>query len=816
MNRTQNPVAWALLGCMLSACGGGGSSGESPPVIAPPPPPPANSAPQATNFSIRTNEGQPASGSLPATDPDNDTLSFAIVAEPQMGLVSITNVTTGAFVYTPSIGEYGTDTFTFSANDGAVTSNVGTVSVVINRIPLATDVSKTIGSTDSTPWEGMLDGVDPDGDPVTFRFINGPSKGVLTSTDTATGAFTYQLNSGQSGTDSFQFEVSDGSATSETARVTININEPPLARNGTLNAMRGESIGGTLEATDSENDTVTFTLETPPSQGAVNITDERTGSFTYLPNVDASNTDRFTFLVTDAYSISRPGTIDITIYETPTVRFDSDASYAVENKTKSIPLSLSNAIPFDVQVQIAISGTATAVEDYEILAENPFTIPALSLGESFDIEIKSDASIEDEWITLEMMSAVRADIEPTANQHRLTLDDWQGTVSMASLLISWPNGPGLTVDTAGNIYIASRIWVSNEKRSDALVRKLDYRGVEQWTTTFSGPQEGSGNSTDDEYATGVKIDSAGNVYVAGTEGYSNNIRGFLVKLDQDGNKLWHKTISGQSGGIEIRAMDIDASNNILVVGRTSGGVNDEPYLGGTDALLIKFDPDGNEMWTRIFGTTGFEIAEGVAAGSDGQVYVGIRGRGAYGVTAPANVNDIFLTRFASDGTPEWTQSFRSAGEDGLAQLAVDLADNVFLTGTVSALIDREDNIYRGSNDGYLAKFDKDGVEQWIRMFGAGGAEESYGVAVDSTGNAYVTGSWGLSSFNAKFDGNGELIWRDTPDVVGTLQPSGTTLRSRRGWAIVEDSLGHFFVLGEGRDSSANYLMKIGTDGAIVD
>jgi len=817
MIRAERLVGLFLVVCTLSACGGGGNGSASPPVVTPPPPPPANNAPQATNLSVRTNEGETASGSLPATDPDNDTLSFAIVSEPQKGQVNLTNVSTGAFVYTPNAGEYGSDTFTFSASDGRIGSNVGTVDIQINRIPIATGVSTTIGSTDTSLWNGMLDGFDPDGDPIRFRFINSPSKGVLTNPETTTGAFTYQLNPGQSGTDSFEFEVTDGLATSEVARVTININQSPLALDSDLNVMRGEPGSGTLRASDAENDTLRFRVQTSPTEGVVNITDDRNGSFTYTPNVGASGADSFTFVVSDAYSTSALGTIDITFHEPPTVSFDVQGSYGVENKTRSIPLRVSTAIPFDIQVQIAVSGTATAVEDYEILSENPLTIPALSTDATFEIAIHEDALVEDEWLALEMTSAVRAEIDPSANQHRVTLADWQGTVPMAELILPQPgmSRPGLTVDATGNIFVAGTTWVNSEKRLDVLVKKLDYRGVEQWATTFAGPQEGSGISADEEFATGVEIDSVGNIYVAGTEGYGNSVRGFLVKLDHEGNKVWHRTISGQSGGILINAMDIDSLDNVFVVGRTSGSVNGQPYLGGSDALLIKFDPDGNELWTRVFGTTGAEIAESVAAGSSGQVYVGIRGRGAYGLTAPTNHNDIFLTRFSASGMPEWTRTFRSAADDGLARIAVDSTDSVFLTGTVAALIDRPGNEHLGSNDPYLAKFDQDGVEQWIRMFGGVSAEESYGLTLDSIGHAYVTGSWG-SSFNAKFDSDGALLWLETPSVVGTLQPSGTNLISRRGWAIVEDHQGNFLVLGEGANSWEHYLMKIDTAGAIFD
>jgi hypothetical protein len=357
----------------LSACGGGGGgeSGSSPP-------PPANNAPQANDLNIQTNESEMVSGTLPATDTDGDTLTFEIGTQPQKGQVDINNTTTGSFSYTPNPGESGSDEFAFTATDGIDTSTPGTVSISINGVPTATDISQTISNVDLTPWDGALSASDPDGDPITYTFLSSPSKGTLTSTDTATGTFTYEPNAGQSGTDSFQFEVSDGFATSTAATVTVIFNAAPAAMNASLDALEAQSTNGTLQASDAENDALIFSIISAPNKGVVNITDVMTGAYIYTSNNGESGADSFMFMVNDGLSNSIPATVDVTIYQSPLIGFVDASSLSVENKTETVLLSVSAPLPFDISIQIQAAGTATAVDDYEILTGIPVIVPPLS------------------------------------------------------------------------------------------------------------------------------------------------------------------------------------------------------------------------------------------------------------------------------------------------------------------------------------------------------------------------------------------------------------------------------------------------------
>jgi hypothetical protein len=120
-----------------------------------------NATPSAQDASVTTNEDVPVSGTLVATDDDNDTLTFAIATLPAHGDV-VLNATTGEYTYTPDAGYFGSDSFTFTANDGVNTSAPATVSITVNEVvvtPPVVDVCPNIEDDQATIPEGMvLDG----------------------------------------------------------------------------------------------------------------------------------------------------------------------------------------------------------------------------------------------------------------------------------------------------------------------------------------------------------------------------------------------------------------------------------------------------------------------------------------------------------------------------------------------------------------------------------------------------------------------------------------------------------------------------------
>ena len=261
----------------------------------------AANPPVASNQSLTTPEDTPVSGTLGATDPDGEPMTFSIVLQPARGTVVITNTSTGAFTYTPAANRFGGDSFTFQATADGEVSNIATVSVSVtpvNDAPQASDA--TFDAVEDTPLSGGLIGFD-DGLIVHFAVVSQPVHGNVTipsgPVSPLGGSFTYVPLPNFNGTDSFTYQVSDGSLTSNVATVTINVapvDDPPVGTNSFLVTQGGVARSGLLLASNSDGSVLTYDFVPPPTKGTLTITDQRTGAFTYTPNAGAFGYDAFT------------------------------------------------------------------------------------------------------------------------------------------------------------------------------------------------------------------------------------------------------------------------------------------------------------------------------------------------------------------------------------------------------------------------------------------------------------------------------------------------------------------------------------------
>lgn len=177
-----------------------------------------NLAPAADARSIATNEDTAVSIALTGSDPDGDTLSFAVTIQPARGTLTgaAPNVT-----YTPQANFAGPDSFRFTVSDGLETSAPATVTLTVASVnDKPTAHARSVTTTEDTTVAITLTGSDPDGDPLSFTIVQAPTRGNLTGT---TPNLTYRPHADLSGADSFRFTVSDGLTTSVAATVSITV-----------------------------------------------------------------------------------------------------------------------------------------------------------------------------------------------------------------------------------------------------------------------------------------------------------------------------------------------------------------------------------------------------------------------------------------------------------------------------------------------------------------------------------------------------------------------------------------------------------------
>ena len=331
-----------------------------------------NDAPVSSNGTLSATEDTESTGSLNATDTDGDPLVYSVVTQGSKGTVTITNTATGAYKYVPNANANGQDTFTFRVNDGLVNSNTSTITVTIAAVNDAPTASNdTLSATEDTTANGALSATDIEGTSLTYSVVTNGSKGTVTITNAATGAYSYVPNANANGSDTFTFRVTDGELFSNTATITVNItavNDAPTASNGSLSVTEDTSKDGSLSANDIDSANLTYTIIVNGTKGTVTITNADTGEYTYVPNANAIGSDSFTFRVSDGVANSNIATINVTITavnDAPTLTTVTTLTGATE----------------DTALNIGYSALAAAANEGDVDGDTlSFKIVAISTG----------------------------------------------------------------------------------------------------------------------------------------------------------------------------------------------------------------------------------------------------------------------------------------------------------------------------------------------------------------------------------------------------------------------------------------------------
>ncbi len=272
-------------------------------------------------------------------------------------------------------------------------------------------------------------------------------------------------------------------------------------------------------------------------------------------------------------------------------------------------------------------------------------------------------------------------------------------------------------------------------KAELFVVKYNSSGTKQWTKQLGSS---SRDSADD-----VATDSSGNIYVTGTTYWEldgNTSAGkadlFVVKYNSSGTHQWTKQ-NGTDRYDEARGVTIDSSGSVYVTGYTEGGMDGNTNAGKADLFVVKYNSSGTKQWTNQFGTWDTDFANGVTIDSSGSVYVtGSTYRRLDGITSAGNA-DIFIVKYNSSGSKQWTGQLGSSSDDYANGVATDSSGNVYISGTTYGGLDG--NTSAGNADLFLVKYDSSGSKQWTNQLGTSSTDTANGVATDSSGNVYVAG-----------------------------------------------------------------------------
>jgi len=351
------------------------------------------------------------------------------------------------------------------------------------------------------------------------------------------------------------------------------------------------------------------------------------------------------------------------------------------------------------------------------------------------------------------------------------------------------NGPGnyddgasaIAVDGSGNVYVTGCSYGSGTYYDYATIKYYPY-GDTTWVRRYNGP----GNANDKARA--LAVDSSGNVYVTGysasTSAYPYNFDIATLKYKADGDTDWVRRYNGPGNDYDgASAIAVDGSGNVYVTGSSQG-------IGtSADYTTIKYYSNGDTAWVRRYSTEYWDAAFAMAVDDSGNVYV--TGY-SYG-----NGADYTTIKYYPDGDTAWVRRYNGPGNsnDNAFAIAVDSSGNVYVTGL---------SYGSGTYQDYATiKYYPSGDTAWVRRYNGSGNfdDEAYAIAVDASGNVYVTGITSMFSgyddyATVKYDQNGNEVW----DRIYNGPVDSTDIPSR----LTIDGSGNIYVTGRSIGSWTNY------------
>lgn len=363
-----------------------------------------------------------------------------------------------------------------------------------------------------------------------------------------------------------------------------------------------------------------------------------------------------------------------------------------------------------------------------------------------------------------------------------------------------------------------------------------YAQTFEWAGTYRDMSNDMGNS--------LATDPSGNVYTigyfestadfdpgAGTS-YLTSEGGrdiFIQKMDAGGNLLWAKSIGGTSGDFGL-SIAIDPSGNLLITGSFIFTMDFDPGAGtstlsagsngASDIFVLKLDANGNFVWARAFGGTGYDSGNSITTDASGNIYTtgAFRGSadfdpgaGTYLLTGLGTGSDIFVQKLDASGNFLWARSFGGTSFDFGSSLTVDASGNIYTTGKFQGTADMDPGAGTSNHTAsgvfgnlFVQKMDSDGNFLWAKSIGGSGDDGSSCVSLDVSGNIFITGTFqetvdfdpdaGTNNLTAigyydvfvlKMDANGNFLW---------AKGFGSLLDDR-GVSLATDASGNVYTTG---------------------
>jgi len=302
----------------------------------------------------------------------------------------------------------------------------------------------------------------------------------------------------------------------------------------------------------------------------------------------------------------------------------------------------------------------------------------------------------------------------------------------------WEFGRSVALDNDGN-YIVVGAGTMNSNADRILWTKLSPEGNVLNEKMHGGPDAES-------VASMVKAEDGGFVVGHTTTNYGNSRDFGITKLSNDGDLIWSNGFpTGFDEAESVNDIINTQDNGYLIVGTTASNTS-----GSDDGLIMKVDDSGNLVWSKKYGSTGFDGLFGAYALSNGGYIIS-----GFSILEGSNYADFWLVKVDDNGAKQWDKFYGTSEWDEARSAIIETADGGYILGGVSFVND-QDGI------SLIYKLDQNGNIQWQKEINdTNNTDWAESIVKAQDGGYIICGHSDSDAYLLKIDENGNKVWAKT-------------------------------------------------------